>query len=528
MRTSRGLAILALTAIGLTLPILLLGAPRSDSAVFNFVWTKQFADAIARGELYPRWLPGSFDGLGSPVFYYYAPLAFYVTSAFDLAGMPLLHAIGAAEAFLLFASGATMYLWLRDKTQRPVLWACAFMAAPYHLIDVYVRSALAELSSFIWLPLLALAIENIRKRWGPPLLALAYAGLAFSHLPMTVLATAFLIGPMVAHRTASERGPAAPLRCLMGVAAGVGLAAVYLAPALILLPHLNADVLWQAQFRPASWSLFWPDGVPRPLLYTMAAIAISGMLVAGAAHAGFWSALAIGIAIASLGLPPLLWDLPILKQVQFPWRSLALLEFVVITAVAVGRPKRIYVFVAALLATPSLISFGQAAFSGFLKPYQPDLERSLPDAVEYLPKGLPRPAYGAYSPPASVLPPTPVSGPVRNLRLSDDGSVSFEAVTSGTVVVRRANFPGWIAQRDNEAITPGPGPLLNFKIRPGVYQVRREALPAERLGGLISLASSVGLAAAIAYLLWRRADAPRGKRRELKGRAEVAASQQRS
>jgi hypothetical protein len=39
-----------------------------DSFEIDWVWADQFTAELARGNLYPRWLPLSNDGLGSPVF----------------------------------------------------------------------------------------------------------------------------------------------------------------------------------------------------------------------------------------------------------------------------------------------------------------------------------------------------------------------------------------------------------------------------------------------------------------------------
>src|ERR1041385_8105686 len=49
-----------------------------DSLSIYWIWADQFTPALAHGNLYPRWMPASDAGLGTPVFYYYPPLAFYV------------------------------------------------------------------------------------------------------------------------------------------------------------------------------------------------------------------------------------------------------------------------------------------------------------------------------------------------------------------------------------------------------------------------------------------------------------------
>ena len=63
----------------LMLPAVLGPSMLYDSFIISWVWANQFTSEIARGNLYPRWLPLSNSGLGSPVFYYYPPIAFYVT-----------------------------------------------------------------------------------------------------------------------------------------------------------------------------------------------------------------------------------------------------------------------------------------------------------------------------------------------------------------------------------------------------------------------------------------------------------------
>ena len=78
-------AIVAL-AIALTVPALLSPQMTHDSFWIDWVWADQFTAELAKGNFYPRWLPLSHGGLGSPVFYYYPPLAFYACALFGLAG----------------------------------------------------------------------------------------------------------------------------------------------------------------------------------------------------------------------------------------------------------------------------------------------------------------------------------------------------------------------------------------------------------------------------------------------------------
>src|SRR5206468_1074455 len=115
----------------LTLPIALGPMRTNDSFWIDWVWVDQFARQLGNGELYPRWLAQSHAGLGSPVFYYYPPLAFYVTAPFVWAGLSVWAAILAMFFVAYVASGASMYWWLNDRAERPLLGAILYLAAPY-------------------------------------------------------------------------------------------------------------------------------------------------------------------------------------------------------------------------------------------------------------------------------------------------------------------------------------------------------------------------------------------------------------
>ena len=89
IRNARGLpyAVIALAAFALLMPAIL-GPPMfHESFWIDVVWSDQFTALLKDGTLYPRWLPSSYDGLGAPIFYFYPPLAFYVTGFFGLTGL---------------------------------------------------------------------------------------------------------------------------------------------------------------------------------------------------------------------------------------------------------------------------------------------------------------------------------------------------------------------------------------------------------------------------------------------------------
>jgi uncharacterized membrane protein len=62
-------------------PLVRYGYPAdTDDARWHVVYAEQFLRELSGGVIYPRWLSGMDDGLGSPTFYFYPPLSYYLTS----------------------------------------------------------------------------------------------------------------------------------------------------------------------------------------------------------------------------------------------------------------------------------------------------------------------------------------------------------------------------------------------------------------------------------------------------------------
>ena len=138
---------IAAVSVGVFLPAMF-GAPRlNESFWIDWVWLDQFVRELAHGNLYPRWLPLSHHGLGSPVFYYYPPLGFYLGSLFVFAGLSTYAAIVATFIVASMLSGVGVYFWSKGQSQTPLVGTLVFVIAPYHVFDFYFRGALAPRSS---------------------------------------------------------------------------------------------------------------------------------------------------------------------------------------------------------------------------------------------------------------------------------------------------------------------------------------------------------------------------------------------
>ena len=492
---SRAALVILLVSGVLMLPLALGPERVNDSFWIDWVWLDQFARQVAAGDLYPRWLPLSHGGLGSPVFIYYPPLSFHLGSLFVLAGTSTWGGVVGAFWAALAGSGLAMWRWLLAlQARRPLAGALLFMAAPYHLINLTARGALAEFAATALLPLLALGLLWCLReggRRGPVTLALAYGALIMTHLPVALLASLFLVGPWLVWEI---RTRAAWTRAAPALAIGIGLAAIFLFPALALEGARDAAELWaDPKYQPRNWTLWAPGRISAGAFLLFGSAAVASAWACGMLLLDRRSVLAAGALLLSglaVGLVPWLWQAPLLQAVQFPFRLLTIVEFLVATAVALAPLPTIRLVIAVTPWLSLAIVHAQASSRTSMKFEQ--VARDYPDVPENLPPGE-----WPYSWPSDFA---------LQLARRHAGPVTRNGVT----LEPRFYFPGVEVRCKGRAVPafmdPGTGLLAHHGTGGcGVTEVRTQP---ERVGNALTLA------ALLALLVWcwklGKVDARRG------------------
>lgn len=336
---------------------------------------QQYGLSFREGILWPRWLPDWTFGYGYPFFTVYAPLSTFIGVLFNqLAGLGYEASVKAVLALSVIGSGLAMYGFVRSWLGRwaGVVAAVAYMTVPYHLVNVFVRAAMAE--SFA-LALLPLALWGFRAAVVRPRLAsIIGAGAAFAAIMWTSNLVALVFAPALAAYVlalvlleARERRQVgasrvnvfrdwALLRSLLApgiaFALGLGLSAAFFVPALFEQGYINRTQWFGAYYDPAQHFVYfnqlfdprWGFGISQPgpndaakgslsyqtgaavTLLSLIALAISGQfrprLRGELRFWGLWLLVAI-----FLMLPASAWVwryLPIVPYAQFPWRYLML------------------------------------------------------------------------------------------------------------------------------------------------------------------------------------------------------------
>lgn len=153
---------------------------------------KSFSD----GQIIPRWASDLNSGYGSPLFIFFYPLPGYLASIFHLLGFEF-ETVFKILVFLSFtAAPIFLFLWLRTKANERVAFATSvvYMVLPYRILDSHVRGDVAELLSFVFIPLIFLLIDKVQKE--KILSNIIFGGFAYGLFILSHNAIALIFSPV--------------------------------------------------------------------------------------------------------------------------------------------------------------------------------------------------------------------------------------------------------------------------------------------------------------------------------------------
>src|SRR4030095_16064043 len=558
-RNWKYLLLIIAAGVLMTLPTLLYGIPfYTDDGIVHAVYYSRFLDQLRSGEIYPRWLFGMNCGFGSPTFYFYPPLPYYLTSlakplfATDIHG---LRQLGISSSMALISSGIFSWLWLIQFSSRTaaVLASILYMLMPYHLAyDLYARAAFAEFWTFTWIPLILFFTFRVAhsKRHSMAGLAIAFAALILTHLLTTLIFAPIPLCYAASLAEPKERRTTI-FKTTVALAIGAGLAAVFWLPAITTgrLIHLETATSIYTQ-----WFLF---GLSKgsSLRYVWFALEVMTLVVISFFVARyrpsrlsnrqtrFWAFIALCALVMMTPLSKPLWSLfyP-LQMLQFPWRFNAVLSVSAVPMLAFAfdalqRPFSLRERVLIILVTIAAIHWTVYAFGRASKDY-PELTpdsastarryRQLEEAPEVPQFQIKSARSGGTAAIPMLLQDLQKKCDAQGTAIVEEGNgqVSVEhwsyervdlrvnATVPSQVVVSQFYYPGWLAQlRDDQIELPVEASnqhgLVTIAVPAGTHSIvlRREPLTEERVGRIISGIALLSLVALWASQLRRRSDA---------------------
>ena len=131
-----------------------LRTPNTHDMAQHLAVMEQFDTVLKTGVLYPRWLPDVNNGYGLPWTNFYPPGFYYLTSLINSALNNSMNTLFVVSVLGLAASGLALYGLSRQMYGRlaSAVAAVVYVAAPYHILDLYWRGAMPEFAGFVLLP----------------------------------------------------------------------------------------------------------------------------------------------------------------------------------------------------------------------------------------------------------------------------------------------------------------------------------------------------------------------------------------
>jgi len=391
------LLLLGLALIPALLPFLKSGYFwNANDARHDAYFIFEYNRAVQDGVLFPRWLPEFTFGFGYPLFDIYAPLATQVGEALHLFGWGFTQAVKGVFILSILFSALAMFGFMRSGwgAWPALVAAVAYVYAPYHLMDMYQRAAMAESFSFVWMPLVLWGLRASARSpgWASAAgLGGAYAGLMLTSNLVAVLFTPVAVGYalilLVAGGPSWRKRVNRLLAMGLGALAGLGLSAWFWLPALLEFKYVNQSQ-WYGGYYDFHrhfvyfFQLFSPRwgfgiSVPGPddvISYQLGVVlylfALAGVVVVARGHGrerrltgGYALVVAAVATFLTTGASVWLWDhVPGVAFAQFPWRYLMLTVIALSVLVGLGHTLLRGGLVYWTLASIILLVLGSAAY----------------------------------------------------------------------------------------------------------------------------------------------------------------------
>lgn len=463
--------------------------------------------ALADGHFPVRWSQNLGFGYGMPLFNFYAPLPYYVGSAFYSLGFDIVLSIKFLFVIsnILVIIGSYKLGRLYFGRSGALLVAVLIALAPYRALNLYIRGALSESWALSFLPWIlyyaVLTLRGVRQSYVG--FAFSLAGLALTHnitlilsFPILLLFTGFewiklkvIVG--------GWRIPQI-LEMLFGGVLAFGLSAFYLLPAFLEKGFTQVDdyildyyfsyqlhFLYIRQFFDHSWryggSGWGPNddisfglGIGQLIALGISACCIAWFTLRTISRKNlrkllnykwFWLSLAVSLSmltalLMTLEKTLLVWQsIPILKYAQFPWRWLTVAVPFVGLLGAIGtqlfaKKAPRYGFVFLLLCITFIGNAGYFRpefyldnasdyYSTSAEGIRGGMSSILPD---YIPKELPKKISPAVS---LIVNQSELGGSLKVLTDSTHQKlISVSLSKPQEVIFSVANFPGWQVEVD--------------------------------------------------------------------------------
>ena len=333
-----------------------LSFPYAHDLPDHLAMSAQFYTSFSEGNIIPRWY-GDFNlGWGEPTGIFYPP---------GLPGGSALltwllggnHVIGLISALWLFTfiGSVGLYKLASDiSSEKAAFIAIAiWILAPFRAFELYAAGLYSFYAAGCLLPWAMLLLVRLVHIQGPDKLQLivawsvVYALIILTNLPFGLMMT-YLIAVWVIIDAVASKSIQGAFRIIIGAFIGLCLAALYILPSLleisnIVIPHSESNPIYQSNFIFQSNGSWMPQGLKRIFnhmgIYQIMAFILGAIILlllrSSSGHSTNTNRRSAYMLVGTFGLlsftmattfsAPLWHYLPLLHQVNLPWRFLEMM-----------------------------------------------------------------------------------------------------------------------------------------------------------------------------------------------------------
>ena len=492
----------------------------SHIAISRFI---SYHNAHVEGIILPRWSSVEQSGFGVPSFVFFYPLPHMLGSLLMFAGLNAQDAYKALVLFVVLASPACFFLWIRRHVSfhAAVVSSVIFGLCPSHVFNILVRGPIGEILATPLVPLLLLGVDRIveqttiKRVLGEGMLI---GLLILTHVISTIMALPVVFGyAIVRLKTRSHS-----IAMLSSLIVGMGISAFFWIPGLLEKRFVLADMRmmealpnYLIPLQLIQHIIMVPWFMSAENMHTIKTIdgIIMVVLVTGLGMAfwkrkhramtGYWlTVIACSVFLMS-SLSLLLWQtLPLLHLVHIPWRFMFIISFASAAVVAfvfdhIKSSAMIYV-----IGCLSIISFmsSMKVYGYVVTPYEYFETRQ--EITFSFGEALPVWRNTAMDKPASF--PVDISsgnGAITGfVKTTHTHSFDIHAETPVRIVDNTQYFPGWHVFVDNHEVpmdfqdAQNYG-LLVYDVPAGIHavSVKFTDTPVRKAGVAITIISIAGV-----------------------------------
>jgi hypothetical protein len=161
-------------------------------------------NTLKQGNIFPVIMSSFCNNFGYSWNLFYSPATAYIPLIFKLFTASFVMCLKLFMLLTIFLSGICMFKFVHkiSKSYKAgVISAILYMSTPYHLTDLYNRIAIAELASFIFLPVVFSGMYDLfyRRNKKPYKIIIGAIGLILTHNVITIYTAVFCLAYALIH-----------------------------------------------------------------------------------------------------------------------------------------------------------------------------------------------------------------------------------------------------------------------------------------------------------------------------------------